>query len=439
MNNQLDNEIMVRDNNLNFNASLKRLFGILVPSGIENKGLMYDGKDFTIDCSDKINLDSFPNYDIIKNRDSVIGKSEFFGEGVFVFRYGPVTSWIVEPGVFHIYTYGERILGMNIDVSYKSRSIELKLIGLNPLEAIPFVENICGNFSFSHSLAFTNAIENILGIELNPIIKSYKIIALELERIYNHLYVFSQLANAAAQKVLTSHVQFLFEESLRTNFIFSRSRYLKKLNSIGKLNFYPEKKILNIIQERVSELNSELKILYARTLESKNFLDRLHATSIISSEYALNNSLSGPSLRACGIKEDLRLHDKFYEDLNIPTISFGDSLARLEVRIEEISESIKIINDKIDFIDKVKNLVPFEEAKFSLENISGSSIGAVESPSGIIANYVELQNGKIKNIYISTPSLFGFNAIKDSLPGMIFTDFPFSVDSFGSFFADAAR
>ncbi len=434
MSNQIDNEITANNYSTSSFQSESRLFGI-----IGDKGLLFDGKEFTLNYIDKINIESFPNYDIIKNRNSVIGKSEFFGEGVFVFRYGPVTSWVIEPGVFFVYTYGERILGMNIDVSYKSRNIEKKIIGLNALEALPFVENICGNFSFSHSLAFTNAIENILGIELNPIIKSYKIIALELERIYNHLYVFSQLANAAAQKVLTSHVQFLFEESLRTNFIFSKSRYLKRLNNIGKLNFYPEKKILSTIQERLNKLNSEIKNLYERTLESKNFLDRLHATSIISPEYALNNSLSGPSLRACGVKEDLRQHDKFYEDLNIPTITFGDSLARWEVRVKEIFESIKIINDKIDFIDKVKNLVPFEEPKISLENTAGNSIGAVESPSGIIADYVEIENGKIKYIYITTPSLFGFNAIKDSLPGMIFTDFPFSVDSFGSFFADAAR
>ncbi len=418
------------------NKNPERLLGIFNTAG-ESKCILFDGKNFIIDCHDKVK--SYPIYDIIKNRNSVIGKSEFFGEGVFVFRYGPVTSWLVEPGVFHIYTYGERILGMNIDVSYKSRNIEQRLLGLNPTEAIPLVENICGNFSFSHSLAFTNSIENILGIELNPIIKSYKIIGLELERIYNHLYVFSQLANAAAQKVLTSQIQFLFEESLRTNFIFSQFRYLKKLNNIGKLNFYPDKKTLNTIKERLNKLDSVLKNLYERTLDSKNFLDRLHATSIISPEYALQNSLSGPTLRACGIKEDLRQHDKFYEDLNIPTISFGDSLARLEVRVEEIFESIKIINDKIDFVDKVKGLVPFEEPNVPFENITGSSIGAVESPSGIIADYVELENGKIKNIYISTPSLFGFNAIKDSLPGMIFTDFPFSVDSFGSFFADAAR
>ncbi|MHB8853624.1 MAG: NADH-quinone oxidoreductase subunit D-related protein [Ignavibacteriaceae bacterium] len=438
---------------------MKRLFGILennpinngpIPTG-EKRFLLFDGKDFTIEANNKSDLQagqasSYPIYDIIKSRNSIIGKSEYFGEGVFVFRYGPVTSWVIEPGVFYIYTYGERILGINIDVSYKARNIEQKLIGLSPLQAIPLAESVCGNFTFSHSLAFTNSIEKILGVELNPIIKSYKIIALELERIYNHLYVFSQLANAAAQKVLTSHVQFLFEESLRTNFLFSRqpdgkagSRYLKGINSVGKLNSYPDKNTLNIVNDRVNNINKELTSLYARTLESKNFLDRLHDTSKISGDYALNNSLSGPSLRACGIKEDLRNSDKFYEDLNIPTIAFGDSLARLEVRIEEIFVSIKIINDRIDFIDKVKNLIPFEESNCSLENITGNAIGAVESPSGIIAYYTELENGKIKYIYTSTPSLFGLNAIKDSLPGMIFTDFPFSVDSFGSFFADAAR
>ncbi len=435
----------------------KRLFGMwdAVPSESGNnhqeKFLLFNGKDFSVE--NNIDTKSYPVYDIIKSRNSVIGKSEFFGQGVFIFRYGPVTSWVIEPGILHIFTYGERILGINIDVSFKARNIEQKLMGshsngksLSPLEAIPLVESVCGNFSFSHSLAFTNSIENILGIELNPVIKNYKIIALELERIYNHLFVYSQLANAAAQKVLTSYVQFLFEESLRTNLIFSSqpdgrmgSRYLKGMNNIGKLNFYHGKEILSTVSSRLNNLNTELKNLYARTLESKNFLDRLHGTSKISREYAINNSLTGPSLRACGIKEDLRTSDKFYENLEVPAISFGDSLARLEVRVEEIFESVKIINEKIDFIDKVKNLIPFAEPEFSLEDLSGSSVGAVESPSGVIAYYTEIAKGKIKYVYITTPSLFGLNAIKDSLPGMIFTDFPFSFDSFGSFFADAAR
>jgi Ni,Fe-hydrogenase III large subunit len=441
----------------------ERLFGIIENHKKSNKEefLLYDGDKFSIKENESINKSGI--YLTIKGRNSIIGKSEYFGEGVFIFRYGPVTSWVVEPGIFHIFTYGERILGINIDLSYKSRNIEQKLVGLSPAEAIQLAENVCGNFSFSHSLAFSDSIEKIAGLELNPIVKSYKIIALELERIYNHLYVFYQLSNAAAQKVLTSYVQYLFEESLRTNHIFSSSdkglgilqrspfghpfgaRYLKGLNNIGRLNFYPEKNILNEIKARINNLNEELKKLYDRTLESKNFLDRLHNTSIISQDYAIKNSLTGPSLRACGIKEDLRIFDKFYENLKIPTISFGDSLARLEVRVEEIFESVKIINDKIDFIDKVKNIIPFEEPKIDFsegsygDELNGSAIGTVESPNGIIAYYTNLENGKIKYVYISTPSLFGLNAFKDSLPGMIFTDFPFSLDSFGSFFADAAR
>lgn len=421
----------------------KRLFGLIESNG-EEKALLFGGEDFSVEKNDKVKGTGI--YQIIKDRNSVIGKSEFFGQGVFIFRYGPVTSWMVEPGIFHIFTYGERILGMNIDVSYKARNIEASLKNLTPIEALPFVENICGNFAISHSIAFSDSIEKIAGVELNPIIKSYKIIALELERIYNHLYVFAQLSNAAAQKVLTSYVQYLYEEALRTNHIYTSfddsikgSRYLKGINNIGKMNFYPDKEKLNEIQNRINNLNDELKKLYVRTLESKNFLDRLHNTSKISQEYALQNSLTGPSLRACGIREDLRITDKFYENLRIPTISFGDSLARLEVRIEEVFASINIINEKIDFIEKVKNLIPFEEAQIQFDELNGSAVGAVESPSGIIAYYTEVEKGKIKYAYASTPSLFGFNAIKDSLPGMIFTDFPFSVDSFGSFFADAAR
>jgi Ni,Fe-hydrogenase III large subunit len=426
---------------MEMNQTPKRLYAAFDVKD-EEYFILYDGNNFSIDKS--LENRSYKIYDIIINRHSIIGHSEYIGQGVFVFRYGPVTSWVVEPGVFHIFTYGERILAINIDLSYKSRKIQEKINGLPVAGAFPFVESVCGNFSFSHSLAYSNCIENILGLELNPIIKSYKIIGLELERIYNHLYVFSQLANAAAQKILTSYLQYLFEESLRTNFIFTSSsnkkgsRYLKGLNNIGRFNYYPDKKTLNIVKERVLNINSELRSLYSRTLESKNFLDRLHNTSVITNQYAIENSLTGPTLRACGIKEDIRTSDKFYENLIVPTISFGDSLARLEVRVEEIFESVKMVCEKIDFIDKVKNLIPLEEYEISYQDIAGTGIGAVESPSGIILYYLQLEGGVIKQCNISTPSLFGLNAFKDSLPGMIFTDFPFAFDSFGNFFADAA-
>ncbi len=376
------------------------------------------------------------NYNLIRNRNQSIGiKKEITGETVFNFRYGPVTAGTAEAGIYNIYTNGEKILGVNIDITWKRRNIEQKVIGLSPYDSLPYVESVCGNFLVSHSIAFSSAIERLMDLKLEKEIENIRIIALELERIYNHFYVIMNLASGAAQKVFTSQMQYLYEEILRINFVFSGHRFFKNFNSIGGINFKLNKKNIDDITKKLEEIKSKFSYLYEKSLESGNYLDRLHNTGIITKEHALEIGLTGPSLRASGIKEDLRFYNPSYGLTDVPSKTEGDALARMEVRAEEVFVSIDIV------LNKLKNLKDIDiDYKYKdIKDISGESIGAVESPSGTIAYYVNLEEGKIKDIYIITPSTFGFKAIADSLAGQIFTDFVFTVESFGVNFADAAR
>ncbi len=368
-----------------------------------------------------------PNYLFVKSHDLMISSDDAVrsGEGVFDFRYGPVTSGVGEAGVYHLYTYGERILSVDIDLSYKHRNISNRLIGLDFKSSLKMVEKICGNFAFSHSLAFSRAVESEIGIDVDQKSERLRIIALELERIYNHLYVIYQLAQAASQKVLASHLSYLFEESLRMNKNFSGSRYLKDFNNIGGIKNFDEKRLENLRVD-LQRITSEFKDLYKMALESGNFLDRLYLTAVLKSSDAINIGITGPNLRSTGIKEDLRFGDPNYENLNIPTKNEGDALSRMEVRAEEIFESQKIILEHIERSDQKS------------QSGGEKGLGFCESPNGTVAYKVDVDNSTISDIYIVTPSFFAFKGIANSLKGNIFTDFQFAVESFGSNFADAA-
>ncbi len=374
------------------------------------------------------------NYYLIKNRNFIIGHKRVTGDTVFNFRYGPVTGGVAEAGVYNIYTSGEKILSVEIDVSLKRRFIEEKMTGKPPNEALTLSEAVCGNFAFSHSVAFSRAVENISCMEISEIAKNYRIIGMELERIYNHFYVICELAKGAAQKVFTSHMQYLFEECLRINKIFSGSRHLIGFNKIGGVREFLDKEKIDKILNKLNEIEEKFKYLYEKSLESGNYLDRLHNTGILSKEKVLEIGITGPSLRASGIGEDLRMFDKYYEVIDIPVKEEGDSLSRMEVRGEEAVVSIDLIKSKLNDILKL-------EMNGQLENEikDGKGFGAVESPSGTICYYISIINGKLDYCYIVTPSLFGFKAIAESLPNQIFTDFVFTVESFGVNFADAAR
>ncbi len=374
------------------------------------------------------------NYDLINNRNTIIGNQKITGEGVFNFRYGPVTGGVAEAGIYNIFTNGEKILGVQIDVSYKRRYIEDKLKGKSIEDGLKLANAVCGNFAFSHSLAYCKTIEKILQIKLPEVIKYFRIVGLELERIYNHFYVIAELAKGAAQKVYTSHMQYLFEESLRVNKIFSGSRHLIGFNKIGGVSRYLNKEEIVKIIDKLSELEERFKYLYEKSLESGNYLDRLHNTGIITTEKALEIGLTGPSLRASNFREDLREFDNDYNLTNIPVKEEGDALARMEVRAEEIFISINIIKEKLQ---KIKDFNDSEKNEYKIKD--GEEVAAVESPSGTICYFIAIKNGLIDYCYIVTPSTFGFKAIADSLVGQIFTDFVFTVESFGVNFADAAR
>ncbi len=377
---------------------------------------------------------------LVADRDTGIRGQEVFGDGVFDFRYGPVTGGIIESGAYHLFTYGERILCVNVDWSYKRRNLESSAIGLGLQDALNVAESVCGNFAFSHSLAMSRAIESALSIEISPQLRKVRIIALELERVYNHIYVISQLASAAAQKVMVSHLQAIYEDLLRLNNDFFGSRFLRGFNGIsGTTRPFNDEALIHL-SRRLGNLSDRFEYLYERALESENFMDRLHDTAKLDSDKAEKIGVTGPTLRATGVREDFRLQDPDYEGLRCATSQMGDSLARMEVRAEEVFESVEIISDMSGELKELRDsgIAPGAGNKSALDG-SGSGIGYCESPSGLLAYIVELQRGKISSVYAATPSIFGFKAITESLLGNIFTDFPFAVESFGAYFADAAR
>ncbi|NOY07397.1 MAG: Ni,Fe-hydrogenase III large subunit, partial [Spirochaetes bacterium] len=409
--------------------------------------LIQDNNRFDVkECSGNSDKKKYKNYRLIKKRNGIIGTGKSKGDGVFDFRYGPVTGGITECGMLHLYTYGERILSVEIDASYKHRSMEKRMTGKTPEEAIGTAEQICGNFALSHSLAFSASVENALGIETGETANRLRITALEMERIYNHLYVIGKLASAAAQKVLASHLSAMFEEALRINRILFNMRYIMDYNLIGGVRFIPGLNTINKVLDRTEKLSDSFSTIYTYSMESGNFLDRLHLTSVLKRETALEIGVTGPTLRASGEAEDLRSNNNLITGLQVQHKKEGDSLSRMEVRAGELLNSLDIVKNQLKYIKtyhagktRESGNILNTDSKTGKTDNSGSGTGASESPGGVIVYYTEIKNGKISYVFASTPSLFGFQAFSETLTGHIFTDFPFSLESFGVHFADLAR
>jgi len=414
---------------------MKLLIGIIATNEGEQLFVLNNGLPALVKADGNHPEKMYSNYSILKQHPLKINDEPMSGPGVFRFRYGPVTSGVREAGCFHLYTYGEKILRATIDVSWKQREIEKAMQHKLPETVLLMAEKVCSNFAISHSIAFSRAVEMALGINSSLLTKNWRTLLIESERIYNHLHLIYKLASSAAQKVLAAHVGALFEDALRLNENISGSRYLMGVNNIGRLNHTPAMSDIQKVAQGYRELAERFTKLYKHSLANYNYLDRLHSAGTITPALAEELGLTGPSLRACGIKDNLNDATEHLISLPVITKNQGDALARMEVRAEEIVNSCRYLVDHLrasDSWNDDKEKVP------ELTKTGGTGYAVVNSPSGALGYYVKADEGKVQNVGIFTPSYPGMHAVSRVLEGLIFTDFPFVFDSFGVHFADAA-
>ncbi len=414
---------------------MKVLIGVIATNKSEQLFILDNGQPVLFQANEDNPEEKFGNYPILKQHPLKINDEPMKGPGVFRFRYGPVTAGVREAGCFHLYTYGEKILRATIDISWKQREIAKAMQDKSPETALMMAERVCSNFAISHSVGFSRAVEMALDAAPSLPTKNWRTLLIESERIYNHLYVIYKLASAAAQKVLAAHVSALFEEALRLNENLTGSRYLMGINNIGRLNRMPAISDIQKIAHGYSELARKFTELYKHSLKNYNYLDRLHSAGTLTPAQANKLGLTGPSLRACGIMDDLNDATEHLISLPVITQKEGDALARMEVRAEEIVNSCRYLVDHLRASDSW-NEAGKNDTEFA--KTDGTGYVVVNSPSGALGYYVEVKESKMQRVEIFTPSYPGMHAVSHALEGLIFTDFPFVFESFGVHFADAA-
>jgi Ni,Fe-hydrogenase III large subunit len=370
------------------------------------------------------------------------------GYGVFTFPYGPVSSGVPEAGGFKLVTYGERVLKVVPRVNFKKRGIERRVTGRTPDDALLLVERSAGNFSASYSTCFVTAVESALNLETPSQAKWTRAVAIELERIYNHLYVFGRLAEAASQNVATTQTNALRETVLRLNAKYFGHRYLFGFNGVGFVRPDLAVQERRALLDSVRAITREFAELVEYFLSSRIFLDRLQGTARLPKQDALDLGAVGPCARGSGVAWDDRLTYPIepYGDIyvNIETDTEGDTMARTMVRINEIQTSTVVLKELLDKMPTDGTGSKIRASDLSVKNIGHDpddfSFCRIESPSGDLIHVVQLdEQGKIANLHIRPASLVNWLPFARSLENNVFTDFQFAFESFGLSYADSDR
>src|SRR5712691_10915860 len=269
------------------------------------------------------------------------------GEGVFQIPVGPVHAGIIEPGHFNFAVAGQPILFLQLRMFYVHKGIEKRFEQLPVNRAVYLAESISGDSSFSHGVAFCQALEQAAGVEIPDRAKRMRTILLELERIYNHVADIGAIATDVGFVIANAHASRLREMLVTLNEQLTGNRLLRGMICVGGVRRTWEARQAHMLGGVLDSFAREFDDLIALITSSDSTRDRLEHTGVLRPEKAKDLGIVGVGGRASGIDLDVRRDHPYAAygqfTFRTPVFQAGDVLHRMQVRIDEVKESLKIL------------------------------------------------------------------------------------------------
>lgn len=352
------------------------------------------------------------------------------GEGVHEVPVGPVHAGIIEPGHFRFSIVGEKVLRLEERLGYVHKGIERRFTELAPAEAHRLAARICGDSAVAYSWAYCQALEALAAIHVPPRATALRAVALELERLQNHLGDLGALGNDAGFAFGLAQFSRLKEELTRAMAEAFGRRYLLDLVLPGGVATAPNAatcRELGAVIARTASRVRELRSIYG---EHAGVRDRFAGAGVVTPELARRLGLAGLAGRASGQDLDLRVHAPWppYDQLRPKAYVRldGDVAARVEVRFDEVEESARLVRALLAELPEGP-----ERADFAAPGEAGLGVGVIEGWRGPVLVAVELAaDGCIRRCHAHDPSWQNWPVLEHAVIGNIVPDFPLINKSF---------
>lgn len=337
---------------------------------------------------------------------------------------GPYHPLQEEPELFKLWCDGEIVRDIKWETGYNHRGIE-KLSESKTYDQVFFlVERICGICSTSHPFAFANAVEEIGGIEVTDRAKYIRSIIGELERIHSHL-----LWVGLAGHFLGYNTVFMwawkYREPLLDLFeMITGNRNSYAMFKVGGVRRDIENSKIAVIRKEMATLRSKLDLLTGAVMDDPVIHARTKGVGVLTRQDVIDYAAVGPTARASGVAIDVRRDDPYaaYPMVNwkVITAEEGDVFAKAEVRLLEMYESVSIIEQCLDGLEKVKE----GDITVTVKEIpAGVGTGRAEAPRGEVFHFVVSDGTNSPERHkIRAPSYVNIATFKKSCIGQTIAD-----------------
>jgi Ni,Fe-hydrogenase III large subunit/Ni,Fe-hydrogenase III component G len=361
------------------------------------------------------------------------------GEGVFQIPVGPVHAGIIEPGHFSFAVAGEPILYLQLRMFYVHKGIEKRFEQLPVPHAVYLAESISGDSSFSHATAFCQAIEQAAEVEIPVRASQVRTILLELERMYNHVADIGAIATDVGFVIANAHASRLREMILGLNEELTGSRLLRGMVCPGGVRRDCKPDQLDFCLDVLKNFSREFDDLMRMIEASDSTRDRLERTGILRPDVAKDLGIVGVAGRASGVDRDVRRDHPYaaYHSvpLRVPVYQEGDVLRRLQVRADEVRQSLALIRALESRLQPGSHHVPMPPLP-----PNRCALGAVEGWRGEILHWIRTgPHNRLERCRIKDPSLNNWPALVEAVQGNIVPDFPVINKSFNLSYSGTDR
>ena len=337
---------------------------------------------------------------------------------------GPQHPALLEPEKFAVTVDGETVTKVEPRIGYVHRGIEKASESRTYLQDVYLVERICGICNSIHAASFVETVEKILKTEVPPRAKYLRTIALELNRLHSHLLTLGHAGLEIGYETLFQYFWRDREPIMDLIELTSGNRVFSSLMTVGGVRRDIKDTDIPKIKSTLKDLRGKLPF-YKQVYENEPSLKmRMQNVGTLKRDDALKLSVVGPVARGSGVDIDVRKDEPYEAYGEIPfkeiTYTTGDTWARMNVRMDEVEESINIIEYAIDHLPsgpyrvRAPRVVP-----------AGEAVNRVEAPRGELFYYVK-SNGTAypDRVKVRTPTFANIPAFLKTAIGESIADVP---------------
>jgi len=352
------------------------------------------------------------------------------GSEIHEVAVGPVHAGIIEPGHFRFQCNGEEVLHLEIALGYQHRGVEAALAGGPHRATISQIETAAGDTTIGHATAHATVMESLAGTEAPLRAQWLRAVALELERLANHVGDLGALANDVAFLPTSAACGKIRGDFLNLTALLCGNRFGRGLIRPGgcRHDLEPERarKLLSSLHSALADTEQAAGWFWA----ANSVRTRFEGVGTVRTEQAAEIGLVGLAARASGLVRDVRFDHPagWHRFAQIPVSVWpdGDVLARARVRWLEVQRSGKFLEEQLAAApegDLLTNVGPLPGGTLA--------VALVEGWRGEVCHVaITDAAGHFRRYKMIDPSFHNWTGLALALRNQAISDFPICNKSF---------